>query len=54
MDSSGMHLLLEQHRRASRDGGRFAIIDGQACVARPLELCSVYDIFDREQTESTA
>ena len=46
MDSSGVHLLLEHHRRASKIGARLGIIDGEPRVARTLQLCGVYDVFD--------
>ncbi len=45
MDSSGVHLLLQHHRRGSEAGARFAIIDGPAPVARVLQLCGVDGIF---------
>jgi anti-sigma B factor antagonist len=54
MDSSGVHLLLENLCRASKTGARLAIIDGQPCVARTLQLCGVYDMFDHVQPESVA
>ena len=44
MDSSGVHLLVEHHRRALESGARFSIIDGPAPVARVLELCGVDDV----------
>ena len=44
MDSSGVHLLVEHHRRALETGARFSIIDGPAPVARVLELCGVDDV----------
>jgi anti-anti-sigma factor len=54
MDSSGVHLLLQHHRRAAEAGARFAIIDGQPCVARTLQLCGVHDMFARMQAERAA
>jgi hypothetical protein len=44
MDSSGVHLLLEHHRRASETGARFAIIDGPAPVARVLRLWGLHEM----------
>jgi anti-sigma B factor antagonist len=54
MDSSGVHLLLHHHRRASETGARFAIIDGPTCVARTLQLCGVHDLLARMQPERAA
>jgi anti-anti-sigma factor len=44
MDSSGVHLLLQHHLRASETGARFGIIDGRPPVARTLQLCGVHEI----------
>jgi anti-anti-sigma factor len=38
MDSSGVHVLLDHHRRAARGGMSFAIIDGAPSVSRLLSL----------------
>jgi anti-anti-sigma factor len=42
MDSTGLHALIKAHRRATRDGGRFAITKSSHAVNRLLEL-SVLD-----------
>lgn len=47
MDSSGVHLLLAHHRRASETGARFVMIDGHEPISRTLQLCGVYDMLDR-------
>jgi anti-anti-sigma factor len=51
MDSSGVHLLLQHHRRASETDARFGIIDGQPCVARTLQLSGVYEILTHAEPE---
>jgi anti-anti-sigma factor len=51
MDSSGVHLLLQHHRRASETDARFGIIDGQPCVARTLQLCGAYELLTHVQPE---
>jgi anti-anti-sigma factor len=51
MDSSGVHLLLDHHRRASAAGARLSFIDGTPTVARTLRLCGVDELFDYVQPE---
>jgi anti-sigma B factor antagonist len=45
MDSSGVQILVENHRRATRTGARFSIIDGPGPVSRVLELTGLEAVF---------
>ena len=44
MDSSGLHLLIDNHRRATRDAMRFSLIDGDGPVARLLDISGLRDM----------
>jgi anti-sigma B factor antagonist len=51
MDSSGVHLLVDHHGRASAAGARLSFIDGTPTVARTLRLCGVDELLDYVQPE---
>jgi anti-sigma B factor antagonist len=44
IDSSGLHLLIDHHRRACAAGARFSIIDGSPPVRRVLRLCGLHEV----------
>jgi anti-sigma B factor antagonist len=54
IDSSGLHLLVEHHRRACAAGTRFSIIDGSTPVRRALRLCGLQDMFEYAAPERAA
>ena len=41
IDSTGIHLLHEAHRRSQADGGRLRLLRGPAEVQRALEICGL-------------
>lgn len=43
VDSTGIRLILGAHTRASRDGRRFKIVEGNAAVQRILRLTGLAD-----------
>jgi anti-anti-sigma factor len=47
MDSTGAHMLLQNHRRAEEAGKRFSIIDGTGPVARLLQLIAINGVLVR-------
>lgn len=46
MDSSGLALLLAEHRAARAAGHRFRLAEGGAAAARLLEITGTADMFD--------
>jgi anti-anti-sigma factor len=51
MDSSGVQILVEHHRRATRTGTRFSIIDGSEPVSRVLELTGLRAVLTHARPE---
>jgi anti-anti-sigma factor len=46
MDSSGLALLLSEHRMAQAAGHRFRLVEGSAAAARLLDVTGTADIFE--------
>lgn len=46
IDSSGLNLLLDQHRAAQAAGRRFRLAEGSAATRRLLELTGTSDLFE--------
>jgi anti-sigma B factor antagonist len=44
MDSSGLHLLIDNHKRAVAAAMRFSLIDGGGPVARILDISGLRDM----------
>jgi anti-sigma B factor antagonist len=51
MDSCGLRVLVNHHRRAVECGARFSIIDGEGPVARVLELTGVDHVLDHSPAD---
>ncbi len=41
IDSSGLHITLELHKRAARQNTRLVIVPGPRAVQRPFEICKL-------------
>ena len=46
MDSTALHVVLDNHRRAGRDSMRFSLIDGPAAVARVLDITGLRGVLE--------
>lgn len=46
MDSSGLRVVLEAHRRAARDGGRLLVAPGDSVVRRVFDLSGVGELVE--------
>jgi anti-sigma B factor antagonist len=44
MDSSGLHILIDNHERAAQAAMRFSIIDGSEAVDRALEISGLREL----------
>jgi anti-anti-sigma factor len=46
IDSTALHVVMDNHRRAARDATRFAIIDGPEPVARVLTITGLRGVLE--------
>jgi anti-anti-sigma factor len=46
MDSTALHVVMDNHRRAARDAARFAIIDGPEAVGRVLTITGLRGVLE--------